>query len=451
MLEKRSTVVIQPPPNERGTTTINPVPVGGAGGSVLLGAAGDYLEPNSEVAGDLWYGRPGHPGVIAEMMRDPHVRSSINGIVGNLRQGTWAFEAPQKVADPELAAEIADLCSWQFFELNDWPSTIETQARVFQYGFSILEYTDDTRRVPPGRFPRLKSDMAIVYTGFHERPAWTITAFEPTKADESKLLYVTQQSLDGSQVNIEATRLIRTTQEQEGSKFTGFPVSRSAYGPWKMKRVLQVVRMFLHERTGAGLPSFTLPEKVSEDEARIAQALLENIRAHEKGSLTLPFGYTFSWNTNDGLGAVAAALEAAIEKCDKDIAHNTSSGFMLLGGGSYALAEVQQTQHQITSDVYASTLDRPWNRGLDGWSPVRRIVAMNYGEIIAESYTPNLVVKNLPTRRYDKTIPLLTNLVSTGVVTPDDKLEEWARTSLNAPIRDVATSRQLKGNIGATP
>lgn len=446
-----SQIRIESPPGERGNLSAHPVALGGSGGSILTGTHGDILEPNQEVAGDLWYGRPGHPGVVAEMMRDPHVRSSISGIVGNLRQGTWAFEAAQKVADKELATEIADACTWQFFELIDWPSTIETQARVFQYGFSILEYTDTVRPTPPGRFPRL-GNSSVVYSGFHERPAWSITDFKPRTDDQSKLSYVVQQSTEyGAEVSIPASRLIRTTQEQEGSKFTGFPVARSAYGPWKMKRVLQVVRMFLHERTGAGLPSMTLPEKVvSEDEYRIAQSLLESIRAHEKGSLTLPHGYVFSWNTNDGLGSVASALEAAIEKCDKDIAHNTSSGFMLLGGGSYALAEVQQTQHQITADVFASTLERPWNRGLDGWSPVKRFVAVNYGEKIAESYSPLLVVRNLPTRRYDKTMPLLTNLVSAGIVTPDDKLEEWARVSLNAPARDVETSRELKGNIGAT-
>ena len=438
--------------SEVGDTTKQVVARGGAGGTVLYGGYSDLLEPNKEIAGAAWYGRPGQPGIVAEMVRDPHVRESLGAIVGNLLQGLWAFEPAPKVDDVELAAEIADFCAWQFLEYLDWQSILESQSKCFRDGFSILEYTDDTRDLPPGRFPRHPGrNLGTVYSGFHHRPAWSITEFKANPTNEADLASVTQQSTNGPTVEIPATRFVRTTQEQEGAQYTGFPKLRSAYGPWKMKRVLLIVRMILHERTGAGVPSLELPEKVSKEEAAVANSLLENIRAHEKGSMTLPFGYKFSWNTNDGLGSVASALEAAIEKCDRDIAHNTSSGFMLLGGGSYALAEVQQTQHQISMDVHASSLARPWNRGSDGWSPVRRLVAVNYGEKAAMTMCPTLIVRNLPSRKWDKVIPLVTNAIAQGLITPDDQLEEWARVGVNAPKRDAATARELKGNAGATP
>lgn len=429
--------------------TTRSVAIGGAGTSIFSGNI-DTLEPNSEVKGALWYGSPGRPGIVQKMVRDPHVRKSLGSIVGNLLQGIWDF-VPAKASGAriKLANEIADLCRWQFFELIDWAQVLMDQLKCLRDGFSIHEFTDDARAIDVERFPLHPGNgIGVVYTGFHHRPAWTISRWIQSKTNTADLDGVVQY-LRGSdaeragEVTIPASRLIRATQEQEGADYQGFALLRSAYGAWKSKVVLTIVQMILHERTGSGLPGMTLPAGVSPDSPEVtkARSILEQIRSHEKGYVILPNGWSFSWNTNDGLGGVAQALEAAIERCNRDIAHNVGAVFMLLGSGtsangSYALAQTQKSQSQIDQEVFAHFILRVWNRGMDGWSPVKRFVRMNYGADAAEHLCPTMVVKNLPSREWAGVLPLLKQLVDAKVIVADEALEDWARVNLNAPARE---------------
>jgi hypothetical protein len=239
---------------------------------------------------------------------------------------------------------------------------------------------------------------------------------------------------------VEADRLIRFTENQDGANFEGLATLRSAYGPWKIKIALQVIESIKHERQGIGTPTIRLPEGAIDEDIDTAQTILSEMRAHQKGYLILPHGYEFTWEaTSQGDGT---AISEAIERCNRDIAVNVGAGFMLLGltgkTGSFALATSQQGQFEIGLEGDARFISDTFNSGADGWSPIERIVRMNYGEGVA---VPKMAAQNMPTRDWSKILPVVHNLSMSGVLTADDVTESFVRKVLRMPQRDPETAR----------
>ena len=110
--------------------TISASICGGAGGAGSLITAGFVTqnEFNSEVRGPKWYGEPWAPGIVHQMMRDPHVRASIEFIVNPLCGAVWQFRSPVKEPTP-LDLEVADFCQWAFVDhLIDFYGVLRTSV-----------------------------------------------------------------------------------------------------------------------------------------------------------------------------------------------------------------------------------------------------------------------------------------------------------------------------------
>jgi hypothetical protein len=131
-----------------------------------------------------------------------------------------------------------------------------------------------------------------------------------------------------------------------------------------------------------------------------------------------------------------------IESLKTDIAVNVQAGFTrlgLVGPGSYALGSTQAGQYHLSIVGYAALFALSFNLGRDGWSPVKRIVAQNYG---ANAPVPRLEARNLPTRDVEKTLKLVYEGVRTGVIIPDDPLEDETRSLVQIGARDPETARK---------
>jgi len=378
------------------------------------------------------------------MMRDAHVRRSIALRTDPILAAEWDFDP---ASQSPIDIEIADFCSWVFFEANDWRRVLKDILRYHRDGFSLIEPTDDVRPVAQDRFPNHPGrGQGIIYTGFHYRPANTLYRWLQSPTDPTQISGIEQWLLGSDEEDagtrfIPAERLIRFTEDQEGANFAGLSTLRSAYGAWKIKLAMQIILAIKHERQGLGIPTITTPENAPDEDFETAEDILREIRASDKGYIVLPFGFVFDWKTANGGDT---RLLETIQWCDQTIAHNVGGGFTVMGTneqnhGSYALATTQTDPYEISLDQDAAFVATRLLLGSDGWSPVRRLVDLNYGPQYA---LPIPVARNMPTRDWADILPVVHNLGISGFLTPDDVTEDQIRRVLKMCQRDPKTARE---------
>lgn len=417
--------------------------ISGTGTQILQGALAS-LDPNTALRGELWRGAPGRIGIAQRMMTEARVRQSVSYRTAPLSGATWRFRPASKSPRDR---EAADFATWAFLEQLPWVSEVKRTVKSFsQYGFSLSEMTDDYKPLPGDRFPLHPGrGRGIAPTGLHEVPASTVKRWHQRKDSPSQLEAV-EQYLPGSDVEtagyrtIPADRLLRWTLDQEGANFEGVAMLRSAFAAWKMKTAFRTIAAIKHERRGVGTPVVIAGEKATDADIDAVELALAGMRSNEKGELVLPNGWTFTWE--GGSQSDETNIEAAISACDQEIAVNASAGFMELSltttGGSYALGSTQQGQYHLSIVGDARFLAEGFNLGFDGWSPVARIVRLNYGEDVG---VPILEARNLPTSNWSERIPLLINAANVGLITADEALEDELRQALEFDPHDEESAR----------
>lgn len=414
-------------------------PRGGAGTRISAGLLED-LDHNAEVRGSKWYGEPGKLGVAGKMLRDPHVRVSVNYVLNPVCSAKWRFMPTSKAAGDR---RVADACTWAFFENLPWAQYARRIGiSYFANGFALEEITDDIRQVPARL--GMPGNRGLVPTGFHQRPAWTVHRWYQSEDNPAQIAGI-QQWLSGSDtedpgfVDVPASRLLRFTWDQEGADFEGLAPLRSAYPPWRIKMILQTIDAIAHERFGVGTPVGTAGPDASDEDLDALELALAELRSMEKGSLIIPEGWEVEWLT----GQAGTNLHQAILRQNQDIAINLGAGHMMLGQvgpGSYALAGSQEGQLHREVDSHARFIASVLHRGSDGWSPVERFVRANFGEDV-EVPCPRALY--LPTRNWDAIAKTYSVLVQTRAVRADGAKESALLEAMDLPPFDEETAFAL--------
>jgi hypothetical protein len=419
----------------------------GAYGTQLYSGRLIDLDENAEVRGPNWYGSPGRLGISSKMMRDAHVRRSVEAITSPIRTADWDV---QPASTSEIDIEIAKFVEWNLFTRISFDDLLRDAMIYIRDGFSILEAVFEAGVSTP--FSRLPS--AIALASMEPRQGSSIDQWIASESKQSQLAEIVQRingsdTEQGGEYRIPADRIVRFSWDQEGANFAGLAPLRSAYGPWKIKRLLQVLDAIRHERAGVGVPKITMPEVVNPDEKQEAENILESMSSHEKGYIVLPHGYMFEWTS----GGSSTGMDSAIERCNRDIAFNLASGFNLLGlqnnaPGSHALATTQQGQLDLLLEMHANFIADRLNRGSDGFSVIRFLVDVNYG---SQHQLPRLVPRNLPTRNWAGVLPMVMSAIDKGLIRVDDKLEEFTRRVLKLPAYDPQSAREVSHDQSIPP
>ena len=427
--------------------------VSGAGTRIVTGYVSG-VDQNADCRGSKWYGSSGTLGIAQKMLRDAHVRQSLAAIYSPLLSAAWRF---RPASDSPLDREIAAFCQWAFVDRLPWLDILK--RIILDYGscgFALVEMTDDAAAVSRDRFAlHPGGGVGIVPTGLHQIAPWSVYGWEQDTSDPARIAAVVQhvQGSDGETPGwrtIAADRILRWTWDQDAANYEGMAVLRSAYGAWKMKMAFQAIAAIKHERLAVPTPVAIASEDATDDDVRAVEAVLEEMRSNQRGYAVFDSGWTFSWqgaSTSSG-----SNVEAAIAACNAEIAYNVSAGFMLLGlqggGGSYALGATQQGQYHLAEKAHARFLERGWNLGCDGWSPVRRIVELNYGVGVS---MPSLEARNLPTAPWQDRIPILINAANVGLVRRDARLESAIREALEFDPFDAETELPGRAPVELVP
>lgn len=417
--------------------------IAGSGTSITAGLLND-VENNPDLQGTKWYGEGGSIGISGKMMRDAHVRKSIDYVTDPLRAATWNFKP---ASTSPLHMEQARYCNWNFFVRLPWDWIVKRIVSDYTVdGFSCSEVTDDYADIPRDRFPLHPGrGRGVVVTGIHQIPGNTVYRWFPKSENSLELDHIQQWQPynDVERVgfrDVPADRILRLTYDQKGSYFAGMALLRSAYGAWKMKKTFEVIDAIKHERRGVGTPHVILPEEVSEEDIEAAERTLEQMRTNAKGYAIFPFGFTLAWDT--GGKSTGTDTNVAISRCDIAIAHNVSAGFMLLGltggSGSYGLSFTQKSQYHLSTVGHSKFVGSAFTLGCDGWSPVHRLLELNYGRV---DEVPTLEARNLPTRDWAEVLPQLINSKNANLITADDPLEDELRDIFQVGPRDPSTAR----------
>lgn len=438
-------------PKIKGPLIPRPTRHGGSGTGNSFGTITD-CDVNTELRGAQWYGSNGQPGIAQQMQRNSYCRQNIRYVADPLGSAIWRFET--KGTRP-VDVEAARFCEWAFLEQSFWPRYRESAiSNYYSCGFDLHELTDDLRPVPAGRFPlHPGGGRGLVPIGLHEIPCNTVSYFHQSNSDPNKLDHVTQwQPYSGSEEcgwrDIPADRIVRLTWGQEGSNFAGFSPYRSIYGPWKLLIAFTTYEAILHDRCAVPVPTSVQSENAEPEDIEAVDTILAEMRSHQKGYINLPFGYSFSWlqaSCDD-----AENLRESIIRLQVEIAMGGSAGFMMLGANlknaSYSLASTQQGQYHLTTRTHAEFLASGLNESPDGWSPVGRIVAANYGPDVA---IPKLVARNLPTHPWDETAKVAINAITAKAIRKDARTEAMIREWIQLEPFDEST--EIKDAIATAP
>lgn len=421
----------------------------GASATPLWLGTVESRDANTDVRGALWYGTPWQTGIAEKMMADAMVRQSLSGIIDPITGATWAIRPGRK--DDPLAREIADSVSDAFLERLPFLAILERQLRgVLRDGFELEEVTEHVDELERGRFPSHPGRGRGVFPEEpHHRPSWSLYEWIQNHQRADRIAGLSQWAAGGDVEDPGPTTidmgqgalLMRTTYQQEGANFEGVAPLRSAYGPWKAKMLLLIVDAIRHEREGAGIPTAEQPEDVTPEELAKADEILTDLRVNERGFINAPHGWRFFFTTTTG---ASTGLHEAIERHNRDIMFNLGTAFLLMGtsgrSGSNALAGIHERYYSIGLEKYARLIERVWNLGLDGYSPIRRFVEQNWGTGVP---MPRLTARNMPTRDWSSVLPVIHNLALSKWLTPDESSESWTREVLTMPERDPETSREV--------
>jgi len=422
--------------------------IGGAGNRISAGFLQD-LDQNVDLRGEAWRGTPLRIGIAGKMMRDPHVRMSVNYVLNPMTAAVWRFVPASK---SPIDREVADFCTWAFFDQLPWAQYVRRiGVSYFAAGFAIEEMTDDLRPVPSRFKLHPGGGRGLVPTAFHQRPAWSVRRWTQSPNDPAQLAGI-EQWLAGSDTEnvgfpeVPADRLIRWTWDQEGADFDGLAPLRSAYQPWRAKMLLMTIEAIAHERHGVGTPYAVAGENASDEDLDAAEQILAELRAMEKQYIVFDKGWQFDWKS----GESGTKLHESILRCNQDIAINVGAGHMMLGQvgpGSYALSGSQEGQLHGHTDVNARFIAERIHRGSDGWSPAERIVRANYGNDVE---VPRPKAFHLPTKNWESIAKTYATLISSKAMRPTTQTEDYLREAMDLPAYDEASAVEVPAPVATS-
>lgn len=245
----------------------------------------------------------------------------------------------------------------------------------------------------------------------------------PTRGDDGKL---------NSWVSVPASKILLFTFKREGDNYAGVSVLRSAYRHWYTKDLLYKFDAIKHERQSVGVPYMKLPSKATTEDKETAIQILKDLRANEQTGIVVPDGWEFGFaelkatDTSD--------IWKSIEHHNQQIAKNVLAMFMeIVGGeqGSRALSEDQSDFFLLALEAVAKQIDDVHSRFL-----IPELVDLNF-DVPSATYYPRLAHRKLGSVDYSTISTVLSTLVSAGLITVDDPLEEWTRKLLDLPERVI--------------
>lgn len=382
----------------------------GSTGTSIFGGILQQQDYNADLQGDKLYD-------VYDRMRkaDGQVKAGLSVVKLPLMRADWTIIPG---SDSPRDEEIAEFVETDLKNMKlSWGSFLRQALLYLDYGNMTFE-----------KVWEIRDDSKIHLRKLAPRLPRTIMEYRVDK--RGGLTGIRQQAFsDGftSDVIIPVEKLLVFVNEQEGADFRGTSMLRAAYKHWHLKEGLYLVDVIAKEKRGVGVDVATLSENASEEDQNNSEAALQSIHAHDKMWLTEIEG-KFKYRIEGiGGGGVLDAL-GSIEHHDLRILRSILAEFLAMGAGS----EGSLAMHKDKSSFFVMALKGVAVNILDTVNKHLIPQWVDYNWPGVEVY-PQLTHSRLETRDVLQMAEAVSQLVASGVLTPDRGVEDEFRSIMELP------------------
>lgn len=411
--------------------------VRGISGTQLSGGMISGYERNAQLTGLNWVRE------AEDMLRtDPVVRRSWHMLRQTLLSATWRFECSDET-DP-IAVEVARFANEAFgFDgyagqtSLSWEEQLSYMLEFVPLGY---RYAEELYRVGPDE----NGNTRVWLDLYADR--------EPSahlrwlSRDNQQLDGVMQQVVGVGRTPepIPANKLLLLTLNRTGSNFEGSGMLRPVWWWWRTKQKVSNLMCVGVDRWAVPTPRVKVDRSVAELHGLTdsdVNAMIDDAEAQAQAFLSAEQSYLVD-NPVVSFDQYASAPNLyaqgpldIIKECDNQISQAFLAQFANLGitdTGSRSVGEVHLSVFRRAAinlcDIVASAVS-----GVDrrGGGTIGRLIRWNYGPI-DPSKLPRLNHTGLDTDDLAESLAMLPQLVTAGLLTPDDELERAIRERLGA-------------------
>lgn len=237
-------------------------------------------------------------------------------------------------------------------------------------------------------------------------------------------------------VSIPWDKLILFVVNQEGDNYQGVSVLRPAYKHWYIKQNLEKFEAIKHQKQGVGVPVIYLPKNATTEDKALAQTIVQNFKTNEQSGIVMPWPKESGWDFSfaDLKAGDTTNMQESIKYHMREITKTVLAQFIELGNtdtGSRALGESQTDMFLNAIASYAKIIQNNLNRYL-----IPELVGFNYNT----DRFPKIRFESLGGKDMAAFSTTLTQLITAGVIDPDEELQRVVREQLGLPPKDEATT-----------
>ena len=364
-----------------------------------------------------------------------------------IRHVSWSVEPGGDSRKDREAAEFVESCMDDM--QSTWTDTISEILSFLTYGWSFHEIVYK-RRNGKSRNRELNSKYSDGLIGWQKLPIRSQdTLYQWEYDDKDNLIGMTQQPPPDYKlltIPLRKALLFRTESAKDNPE--GRSILRNAYRSWYFKRRMQEIEAIGIERDLAGLPIITGPEDVDlwdsddPDMQKIYASLVtmvKNIRRNEYEGLVLPNGYTVQLLSTGG--ARQFDTNAIITRYNTAIAQTVMADFIMLGHesvGSFALSSNKTQLFSMAISAFLDVICETFNN-----QGIPSLIDINGSHFSGITDYPELTHGEVDDQDISQLAAFLKDMVGTGIIIPDEALEDYVRETANLPERtDIPDTRQ---------
>lgn len=359
------------------------------------------------------------------------MRKGDGTVKGTLRAMKSPVLAARWFMEPEDNEKTSDVNAAEYVWKNlthmsiSWPQVLIESLLMCEFGYYMFEIVWEEKIVDGQKrlwikklAPRHPMDVLTWIYDPNGGPAGVV--MRPP----------TGQPMD--EVLIPIDKLLVFTFDREAGNIEGISVLRSAYKHWFYMEQLYKIDAIQKERHGIGIPIIKLPPGFSPLDKAAAENLGRNLRTNERAHVVLPPNWEIIFAKLEGHPVDCLA---SINVHKAAIRENILMGFLQ---ADVTTTDQDQSLALKATRFIADIVCETFNLYL-----IPKIIENNFSRV----GTPTLKARRIGEQNDWRTLSFaVRNLIGSGALVPDDKLEEMLRDEMDLPLIDKATRR-----IAATP
>lgn len=400
--------------------------------------------------------------------------SENNSVVGSIlfhidmlvRKVNWTVQTPQGMEDDPKAIEQKEFLESVILDMDHtWEDFISEVISMIPYGWVYFEKVFKLRRGNT-RDPKTRSqfnDGKWGWRKFDIRGQETLWRWE--FGEDNEILGMVQQDTwnpakGNPLIPIEKSLLFRTRVMKNNPE--GYSLLRPAVRDWFFLKRIQEIEAIGIERDLAGMPIMEVPADILSTEAPPeAQALrsdletmIQQVRVDERWGGLIPSeldcdgnptGFKFRLQTTGGKRMIDT--NEIIKRYESRIAMAFSAEFIMIGMDKVGTESLhsgktsmfKMAMETILTDMIASTFNR---------NAVSQLMELNG---VPREYWPRIVPGSLDKPELDKLGKYITDLATSGVLSPNKALENQLLMFADLPLPEEHDDDMFNNDSIPTP